>query len=111
MKRVDGYVRYLVDNGLIFEINRKVLHPLGLTLVIDVHPDNHKWLAIEGLYKVDDGDEEGFTFGEESYRVGSERYELFLHKEGQKMLDSRKQSLGYIVQEIQEVKKDSSGEE
>lgn len=100
MEKIDGHVRYLVDNGLIFEINRKVLHPLGLALVVGVHPDNQKWLSIEGVYKVDEDDKEGFVFDEETYRVGSEKFDHFLEREGQSMLDSRLETLGYVVQEI-----------
>lgn len=99
MKKVDKYVRFLVDNGLLFEINRKVLHPLGYALDIDIHPDNSKWLSINGLLEVDDDDEEGFVYDDEAFDVGSEKYELFLAKKGQKKLNLRKDKLGFIIQE------------
>jgi len=100
MNKVDKYVRFMVDNGLIFEINRKVLHPLGLSLDIGIHPDNSKWLAIKGLLSVDDDDDEGFIFDGETYTVGAERYNMYLVKEGNKKLNDRVNSIGYIVQEM-----------
>jgi len=99
MKKVDKHVRFMVDNGLVFEINRKVLHPLGLSLDIGIHPDNSKWLAIKGLLSVEDGDEEGFIFDGETFNVGADRYKMYLAKEGQKKLDDRERSIGYVIQE------------
>lgn len=106
MKRVENYVRFMVDSGLIFEINRQVLHPLGLAIVVNVHEENNKWLAIEGLYKVDSEDKEGFLFDEETFNVGYEKYRRYLLKSGQKMLDSRNNILGYIIQNLDTINTD-----
>lgn len=99
MKKIDNYVRFMLDNGLIFEINRQVLHPLGLALEVGIHPDNSKWVSIHGLVSVDDDDKEGFIFDAETFNVGAERYQKFLNKTGQSKLDSRLESLGYLIQE------------
>lgn len=106
MKKIDNSARYLLDNGLIFEINRKVLHPLGLALIVDIDPDNSRWVTIKGLVSVEDDDEEGFVFDDETFKDGSRKYELFLLKEGQKKLNAREKKLGFIIQTEKESNKD-----
>jgi hypothetical protein len=96
VKRIKGFARYMVDNGLLFEINRKVLHPLGLALVADVDYDNPKYLRLDGLYKIDDP--EGFQYDPETFDVNKETFQKFLDKEGNGRLASRKRILGYIIQ-------------
>jgi|SRR5690606_3002291 len=98
-EKVNNYVRYLLDNGLLFEINRKVLHPLGLALVVNVDEENRKKITIDGLIKVPEDDKEGFVYDDETFTVGSEKYEKFLEKYGRKRLELRKEELGYIIQE------------
>ena len=51
MNRVKLFPRYLVDNGLIFEINRRVLHPLGLALVVDIDGKDRRKLSITDLFE------------------------------------------------------------
>jgi hypothetical protein len=91
------FARFLLDNGLIFEINRKVLTPLGLALVIDVDEENEDKVAIRGLWESEDP--EGILFESETFTEGRNKYEEFLKKEGQRRLDARQKELGYIVQE------------
>src|SRR5690606_6431924 len=102
MPKIESHVRFLVDNGLIFEINRKVLHPLGLALEVGIHPDNSKWVTIQGVSTVDDSDEEGFLYDEETYKVGAEKYKAFMDKVGNERVSLREGVLGYIIQEIVE---------
>ena len=97
MKRVKTFEKYLVENGLLFEINRKVLHPLGLALVIDVDRDNRKWLRVDGLLSVE-GDPDGFLYPDDTFRENQRIYKTYLDKEGQERLDTRKERLGFLVQ-------------
>src|SRR5690606_13595351 len=101
MPKIESHVRLLIDNGLIFEINRKGLHPLGLAIEIGIHPDNSKWVSISGVSSVDDDDEEGFIYDEETYRVGFEKYSAYLNKIGNKKMMLRKNKLGFIIQEME----------
>jgi len=96
MKRIKGFARYMVDNGLLFEINRQVLHPLGLALVADVDYDNPKYLRLDGLYKTDDA--EGVLYDPETFETNQKVYQTFLDKEGRGKLSNRKRILGYIIQ-------------
>jgi hypothetical protein len=97
MKKIKNFQRYLIDNGLVFEINRRVLHPLGLSLVVDVAYDNRKNLAIVGLDQTDDA--EGFLYDEETFKVGEDKYQNFLKKEGSQKVQLRQETLGFIFQE------------
>lgn len=91
------YTKFLLDNGLIFEINRRVLHPFGLALVVDIDRENRRQLAITALAETEDP--EGFLYDAEAFGVGIEKFEKFLRKTGQARLDSRKEKLGFIEQE------------
>ena len=91
----------MVDNGLVFEINRKVLHPLGMAMVIDIDRNNKRQLAITALLETED--QEGFLYDGEGYDVGSEKYQKFLKKCGQERLDYRLAKFGFIEQDKREV--------
>ena len=97
MSKIKSFPRFLVDNGLVFEINRKVLHPLGLAMIVDVDPKNRRQLAITALIETED--DEGFVYDEEAFAVGVDKYEKFLAKQGQERLDARKAKYGFIEQD------------
>jgi hypothetical protein len=103
MKKVNDFERFLLDNGILFEINRKVLHPLGLVLVTDVDWEDDKKIVINGLYSSDE-DLEGIIFDPETFEEGRRRYQEFLEQDGQRRLDARQQKLEFVIQE-------SSGDE
>lgn len=99
MPAIKNFAKYLIENGLIFEINRKVLHPLGLALVVDIDYNNRRKLAITALVETED--EEGFIYDEEAFDVGKEKYEKYLDKKGGRdRLDTRRIKYGFIEQEI-----------
>ena len=39
IKKIKESAEFLVDSGLLFEINRKILHPLGLAIEVVVEDD------------------------------------------------------------------------
>jgi hypothetical protein len=92
-----SYGKFLIDKGLVFEINRKVLHPLGLALVIDLDPQNKKRLIITGIMETQD--QEGFLYDDETFTVGDKKYNQYLKEEGNDRLEFRKTKLGFIEQE------------
>lgn len=95
---VPQFQRFLVDNGLIFEINRKVLHPLGFAMVVDVDPKNRKHLSITALEDTEDS--EGFVYDSEGFEIGTDKYKRFLEKKGGKeKLDARLAKYGFIEQD------------
>lgn len=94
---INKFPKYLIDNGLIFEINRKVLHPLGLAMVVDVDRNNKRQIAITALIETED--QEGFLYDEEGYNIGKEKYQRFLDKGGQERLNSRMAKYGFVEQD------------
>jgi hypothetical protein len=104
MNRVKLFPRYLVDNGLIFEINRRVLHPLGLALVVDIDVKDRRKLSITDLFETQDP--EGFLYDKESFLVGQEKFQAFL-KSYQTRLEIRKAKYGFIEQDKEDVEPDS----
>lgn len=101
MEYIKSFPKYLINNGLIFEINRKVLHPIGLALVVDVDYKNRNKLSITGLVETED--REGFLYDSDGFKVGSEKYEKFLKKVGQERLDHRFAKYGFLEQDKEDV--------
>lgn len=66
--------RFLHESGLLFKINRDVLHPLGLALAIEQHDDGALTMSQELL---DYRDEDGVYFDRESIERGEARLRLF----------------------------------
>ncbi len=106
--------KFLRDNGLLFEINKTILHPLGLALEVFVNSDNgfsltwqenelekSCYLGREALGNLWDyrDDPEGILFGKDTFVEGKKKYEEFMQKFGNKKLKERKDALGFIVQE------------
>ena len=98
MEAINKFPKYLIDNGLVFEINRKVLHPLGLAMVVDVDRNHKSQLAITAIIETED--QEGFLYDEEGYNIGREKYQNFLDKGRQERLNSRMTKYGFIEQDV-----------
>ena len=101
MEAISKFPKFMVDNGLVFEINRKVLHPLGMAMVVDVDRNNKRQLAITALLETEDP--EGFLYDEEGYDVGQEKYQKFLDKGGQERLNYRLAKYGFVEQDKPQV--------
>ncbi len=84
----------LHDDGLLFQINRVVLHPLGLALVLSTKKEHFEELF---LYKVPDPD--GYSFSPETFNSGVKRFDAFMKKEGFAKHEARMKTLGYLIQE------------
>lgn len=100
MSAIKNFPKFLVDNGLVFEINRKVLHPLGLAMIVDVDPKNRRQLAITNLVETED--EVGFVYESEAFSCSSEKFNKFLEKK-QAALDARKAKFGFVEQDKEDV--------
>lgn len=97
MEAISKFPKYLIDNGLIFEINRRILHPLGMAMVVDIDRNNKRQLAITALFETEE--QEGFLYDAESYVVGQEKYQKFLDKGGQERLNYRLAKYGFVEQD------------
>jgi hypothetical protein len=100
VKFVKNPFQFLVDTGLLFEINRRVLHPYGLALAI-APKDNEE----EGTFSLWDcrDDAEGILFAPEAFTNGQVKLEKFLQEQGNALLERRKNEIGFIVQEVEHV--------
>lgn len=96
MEVIDKFPKYMVDNGLIFEINRRILHPLGLAMVVDVDRNNKRNLAITSLLETEDLD--GFVYDDEGFDIGNDKFQKFLNHRKER-LDVRQTKYGFIEQD------------
>lgn len=94
--RVTDVGDFLLHTGLLFEINRRILHPLGLAMEVEFPSDggNSRVSAIWDCRK----DPEGVVFEEKTFQAGSAKYKKYMNTKGTKALASRKEKLGYLEQ-------------
>lgn len=85
----------LLDWGLIFEINRKVLHPLGLAIAVEITEKGTSFS--DGVWDYRD-DPEGLLFSGETFDQGNTKFKKFMEEFGANKLLERANTLGYIYQ-------------
>lgn len=81
----------LSEQGLLFETNRTLLHPLGMALASD---------SKGNLSLLQTDDPEGFVYNEEAFQSGSQKLQQFMNAQAQAIFASREQELSYIIQEF-----------
>lgn len=86
----------LYNTGLLFEINRRVLHPLGLAMSVQVEDDG--MVDIAPLVRT--SDPEGIHYWPETLEEGFKKYQTFMKAGGLERMRRREAALGYIEQEI-----------
>ena len=98
IKSIKDPAKFLIDSGLLFEINRSVLHPFGLAMA--VYPDGKEPGSDEGVIQIydDRDDKEGTLFGDEAFMLGMAKFEKFLEEFGIDKIQQRKEILGYVQQ-------------
>lgn len=82
-------LQFLRDNGLLFEINRSVLHPLGLAL--QVSPDGEAEL-------LQTDDPAGVLFAQGEFLDGEAKLMDFMDREGSSRLVARRAILRFVDQ-------------
>ena len=94
--------KYLYETGLLFEINRKVLHPLGLALSVECDDETDEVKGFAYLWD-STADPEGIRFSPESFMEGFEKLKKYLLAiDVENVLNQRRAALGYIVQDTPE---------
>lgn len=90
-------LRTLIDTGLLFEINRTVLHPLGLALALqwndnacEGEPDSVQLLATD--------DREGVVFTPDFYVDGLIKLAKYMETTGTAKRQHRQDILGFVEQ-------------
>lgn len=94
-KKIKEAAAFLRDSGLIFEINRKILHPLGLALEVTINDDGTEEFG--QLWDSRD-DPEGFIYADDCYESGLKKFKAYMKERGNEALKSRMEKLGFLVQ-------------
>lgn len=83
---VDNPGRFLCDSGLLFEINSKVLHPLGLSLAVQLD-DNDKTVSFNIYdYRNSEG---GVAFSKEALEIGLSKLKKYMETYGNSTVSSK----------------------
>lgn len=92
--------QFLLDSGLLFEINRRVLHPLGMALSVMC---DERGLEVQGgemrLRQTDD--EEGILFDRAAFYEGANKLEKYMDAGGLRRLTHRMAFIGFVLQEAE----------
>lgn len=81
-------VLFLDETGLLFQINRMILHPLGL----EIYRDGER-------LEIHSSQEEELLFDPVSYQEGMRRFRDFMLTYGEKRAFDRYKQLGFVIQE------------
>lgn len=95
MKKIKRPIEFLLENGLLFEINRKVLHPLGLALEAEIDDDGK--VVIGSIWDCR-SDPEGILFSPDSWQSGKDKLDKYMADYGEPVVKSRLQTLGFVEQ-------------
>lgn len=88
----------IMDMGLLFEINRRVLHPLGMAMAVNIDPNDPEDEGEFGGILDSRDDPEGFIYGDDLMESGLKKFEDYMEREGLEKLRVRQEQLGYIIQ-------------
>lgn len=89
---------FLHKSGLLFEINRRLLHPLGMALSV-VMEDDGRISAIGPMWDYRD-DPEGMLFDSSTFAASQAKFKAFLEAEDvDRKLIERSERLGFVIQE------------
>ncbi|MBT8402621.1 MAG: hypothetical protein KJP18_02110 [Gemmatimonadetes bacterium] len=92
--KIDNPVEFLIDNGILFEVNRQVLHPLGLELHFRLDDDGR----ITAIDLLDNREgEQPISFAQGDFAAGRARYEKYLADHGRRTMQKRRM-LGMVIQ-------------
>lgn len=99
MKYIKNPCDFLVNTGLLYEVNRRILHPLGLALAVEL--PEHTTEQESGTFRIWDAqdDPEGLLFGESGLAVDEAKLAITL-TEAKPRLDSRQKATGYVLQNV-----------
>lgn len=85
---------FLLDSGLLFEINRQFLHPVGLALTVRKGNNGQLEIGIkDGRLTPDE-----MIFTPETYEAGCAKIKEFLENFGYEQMRKRENKLGWGVQ-------------
>lgn len=98
IKNIKDPVGFLLDSGLLFEINRQVLHPFGLALGVMPSESTDKEVGEFTIWDERE-DKEGIVYSPEAFIRGTEKINQFLEDFGIEKLTERGIELDFMKQE------------
>lgn len=90
-------VDFFIDSGLLFELNRQYLHPLGIALAVRLAPDGTKSWAFKDA-RTSPGD---LKFSPDQLENGRRKFVRFLRSHGSKVMRKREGAIGQSVQHVE----------
>jgi hypothetical protein len=90
-------VDFFIDSGLLFELNRQFLHPLGIALAVRAAADGQKTWAFKD-HRARPGE---LTFSKDQLENGRRKFVRFLRAAGGKVMARRDRALGSSVQHVE----------
>ena len=96
---VDNPEHFLHDSGLLFHINRSILHPLGYSLSVMVEDSEDIETVLFMLHETDDP--KGFIIDQKEIQAMAAKYNTFISQRKERAL-YRGKSLGYIMQPFED---------
>lgn len=88
-------IRFLHESGLLFEINRRILHPLGYALAGYIESDGS--MVFGGIVDAT-GDPDGMAFEAQTFAAGVARFEEYMRSVGSRRHADRIAKHGLLVQ-------------
>lgn len=98
--RIENGAEYLVKTGLLFEINRRFLNPLGLSLLAlrRTYSDGSKTYELANYLFDQRHDPAGFVYEQEDLVRGEQTLLEYMEDFGVGKMTERHRTLGYVVQ-------------
>lgn len=94
MDTIENPGGFLKDHGILFEINRQILHPIGMELRFDVD-DEGELRNVKLLDNRSVG--EPIYFSPEDFLAGRAKYEQYLKEHGRRNIQKRRR-IGMVIQ-------------
>ena len=94
LPKIENPAAFLRDNGVLFEINRQVLHPLGLELHFKVDEDGR----LASIDLLDNRESlHPISFTPEAFQAGRAGYQEYLNERGRGNMQKRRK-VGMVIQ-------------
>lgn len=90
-------IDFFIDSGLLFEINRQHLHPLGIAMTVRTDRDGKKSWAFKDA-RTSPGE---LTFSKDQLENGRRKFVRFLRAVGYKLMRKREKALGSSIQHVE----------
>lgn len=90
----------LINSGILFEINRQILHPLGFNIAVEKRPtyDDESEIVIYNYNDDKEKDFQGLVYTDEALKVGARNIINYLSKV--EILNNRHERFGDIIQPL-----------